>query len=644
MSAVVEFRTPIGTRVLLGEDVLEVVDYVDLEHLVLETKEGDYVTKHLNEVRPMRHIGRDRKIDLASIAPSKWERAEEIYRNIKYLLELPEAERTLKEVQKTAKVMKRHHSTIYRWIEKYKKSQRLSCLLRPQREDAGKSRLDAEVLAVMDECIDKHYLTGNRKSVASVSREVKMVCVAQGLHVPDISSLRTRIDQLDPAVVEARRYGKKRADEKFLPQMGSFPNADYPLAVVQMDHTPMDAILVDDEERKPIGRAYLTIAIDVCTKMILGFAISLERPGAYATGQCLLLSILPKDDWLKEKNIPPEFTWPCRGLMRKIHTDNAAEFRGHMLRHACAEYDIVPELRPKGKARYGGHVERAFRTFMKKIHEEVPGTTFSSVHDKVNYDSEGHAVMTLGELERWFTLYVLGIYHQGKHRGNENDMSPHYKWEKFHLEGMNGLPPLGLPPAIENVERLRLDLLPFFKGTVQRNGIRNWSIDWFSNRIRALIGTKGPEGRARQFICRFNPRDLSKIWLYDDRHKDDKHKVYIEVPYRDMTRPPVTLWQVKAAKGHLQDEGKPTTNEPLIFKAIEHMRKIVLEAQKSKTSARRTAQRLRHAEADQKKNAAKAFAPPPDSSRSTVTEPSVPVEPEYVPGDDLLLELGSAYD
>lgn len=639
MSAVAEFRTPPGTPVLLGQEVLEVIDYVDLEHLVLRNAQGDFVTKHLNEVRPVRHVGRERKIDLAKIDPSKWMRAEEICRNIKYLLELPEAERTLKEVQKIATVVGRHHSTIYRWVEKYKKSQRLSCLLRPEREDAGKSRLKAEVLEVMDECIDKHFLTQNRKSMATVSREVKMVCQARGLHVPHISSLRTRIGQLDPEVVEARRYGKKRAEEKFLPLIGSFPNADYPLAVVQMDHTPMDAILVDDEERKPIGRAYLTIAIDVCTKMIVGFAISLDHPGSHATGQCLLLSILPKEDWLKEKNIPEEFTWPCRGFMRKIHTDNAAEFRGQMLRYACGEHNIVPELRPKGKARYGGTVERAFRTFMKKIHEEVPGTTFSSVHDKVNYDSEGHAVMTLGELERWFTLYVLGIYHQHEHRGNENKMSPHYKWEKFHLEGMNGLPPLGLPPAIENVERLRLDLLPFFEATVQRYGIRNWSIDWFSPRIRALIGTKGDHGNARKFICRFNPRDLSKIWLYDDRHK-----VYIEVPYRDITRPPVTLWQVKAAKRRLRDEGKPTTNEPLIFKAVEYMRKIVLEAQKSRTATRRAAQRIRNAEAERKRDTAKASAPASDRPRTEVTEPPVSAVPEYVPEIDILEELGGAYD
>lgn len=33
-----------------------------------------------------------------------------------------------------------------------------------------------------------------------------------------------------------------------------FPGAEYPLAVAQIDHTPMDVIVVDEEHRQPIQR------------------------------------------------------------------------------------------------------------------------------------------------------------------------------------------------------------------------------------------------------------------------------------------------------------------------------------------------------------------------------------------------------
>ena len=38
---------------------------------------------------------------------------------------------------------------------------------------------------------------------------------------------------------------------------GHFPGADCPLAVAQIDHTPMDVIVVDEEHRQPIQRPSL---------------------------------------------------------------------------------------------------------------------------------------------------------------------------------------------------------------------------------------------------------------------------------------------------------------------------------------------------------------------------------------------------
>ena len=51
---------------------------------------------------------------------------------------------------------------------------------------------------------------------------------------------------------------------------------------------------------------------------------------------------------------------------------------------------------------------------MHRIHL-IPGTTFSNVAEKGGYDSEGRAVMTLKELERWLALEILGVYHKSVH-------------------------------------------------------------------------------------------------------------------------------------------------------------------------------------------------------------------------------------
>jgi putative transposase len=43
--------------------------------------------------------------------------------------------------------------------------------------------------------------------------------------------------------------------------------------VLQIDHTPVDVIVVDQQKRLPIGRPLLTLAIGVKTRMIAGFHV-----------------------------------------------------------------------------------------------------------------------------------------------------------------------------------------------------------------------------------------------------------------------------------------------------------------------------------------------------------------------------------
>src|SRR5690606_12005832 len=129
------------------------------------------------------------------------------------------------------------------------------------------------------------------------------------------------------------RYGKSKARDKFEPIKKSFPGADYPLSIVQIDHTKVDIILVDEHYRKAFLRPWLTLAMDVYSRVVVGFYLSFDPPGEMGTGLCIANSILSKEIWLEKNNVQGE--WPCWGIMSTIHVDNAKEFRGKMLRKAC---------------------------------------------------------------------------------------------------------------------------------------------------------------------------------------------------------------------------------------------------------------------------------------------------------------------
>ena len=92
------------------------------------------------------------------------------------------------------------------------------------------------------------------------------------------------------------------------------------LAVVQIDHTVADILLVEPHNRSVVGRPTLTLAIDVATRCVLGFCASLEAPSSLLVALCLEVAVFPKTDAAAD--------WPMYGLMKSIHSDNGREFHG----------------------------------------------------------------------------------------------------------------------------------------------------------------------------------------------------------------------------------------------------------------------------------------------------------------------------
>lgn len=545
--------------------------------------------------------------DLAAIAKEAWESANKRLDLIRPLVDKGRHNRTLDDVKRIAEAARRHYVTVYRWLDAYESTGLLSSLLRQERSDKGERKLDAKVEKIIEESLKEFFLKEERPDLADLMEDIQLRCRRKKIDPPHRNTVHRRVAALSPQLVEEKRLGKKAADYRFRPIRGSFPGADFPLAVVQIDHTPADVMLVDDVHRQPLERPSLTLAIDIFSRMVLGFCVSLDPPGALSTGLCLAHAMLPKEAWLADRRVDAK--WPCWGKMRMVHADNAKEFRGTMLAWACQEHGITMENRPKGMPHFGGHVERGFRTFLKRMHR-LKGTTFSNVEEKLDYDSEGRAIMTLAEFERWFTIYIVKHYHHRFHRGIKT--TPYQRWEDGLL-GDDERPGVGLPMRIADEDRLRLDFLPYVERTVQESGVVIDYIEYYADSLRKWIHAPDPEtlGKARKFIFRRDPRDISIIWFFDP-----DTSTYAEIPYRNTSRPPVSIWEARAAERKVREKGRQAVNEDSIFEALEEMREIELEAEAKTKAARRKAQRRR--EHDKASNGRRAKAAgskmPPDVS------------------------------
>ena len=62
---------------------------------------------------------------------------------------------------------------------------------------------------------------------------------------------------------------------------------------------------------------------------------------------------------------------------------------------------------------------------------------------------------------------------------------------------------------------------------------------------------------------------------------------YIEVPYRTLSRPAITLWEHKLARKRLREQRRAAVDEDGLFAAIDEMREIEREAGVLTRTARR---------------------------------------------------------
>ncbi|MEO8129821.1 MAG: Mu transposase C-terminal domain-containing protein [Bryobacteraceae bacterium] len=552
-------RVSVGDRVLAGGCEAVITHVVSAEEVIVRDLTAGAVRQvPVRTLRPAPPAPEPRlQTDLSLVSNEDWAVAQMRYEAVKPLLAAPRTgSNVLKEV---AARTGRHQSTIYRWLRRYQREGQQTALI-PARTgvNPGHSRLRPEAETIIGAAIEERYLTPNRLNAAQLHRDVALKCRSAGIPAPHVNTVRNRISRIQPRKLMESRFGNRAAQEQFEPVKGHFPQPDRPLAIVQIDHTKLDLIVVGEVDRKPLARPWLTVAIDVFSRMVAGFYLSLEAPGAASAGMCAASAILPKNTLLAKWGIATP--WPVWGRMAAIHCDNGKDFRGAMLRQACQQYGIELLFRPVRQPHYGGHIERLMGTFAREIHT-LPGTTFSNPGERKGYDSEKHAALTTGELERWIARYIVEIYHQKPHSGL-GGRTPIKVYEE-------GIARMGLPELCANEEQLRLDFMPLEQRSVTVNGIVVDNVSYFHDVLRPWINTKEKNGRQRRFAVRLDPRDISTVHFFDPELKQ-----YFAIPYRDTSHPPISVWELREIRRRLKQEGRDSMNEDAIFRAYEQMRTI----------------------------------------------------------------------
>lgn len=407
--------------------------------------------------------------------------------------------------KKAAKELNLSESQLGRIIKRYRPEIGAASLLGQTRgRKAGSVFLSPVVEQLITECIDEFY-EGEAASLQRVYLEVDTKCVLSGHKTPSKNAVNKRLQALGPEELFRRKHGAEAANQRFGLKPG-VKKVSRALEFVQIDHTMVD-IFIRDEAGVLVMRPWITMLVDLSTRIVLGYYITLCTPSAISCAMAIVNAVLPKTKMLSALG-DPDIKLTAYGLMQFLHSDNAAEFKSDDYVAACDFHDIKVTYRPVGAKHFGGHIERLIGTFMGKVHF-LKGSTQSNIFKRGSIDPAKHASMTLKEFELWFARNVA-IYNDTVHSSLQG-RTPQEAWdEDFSSSTGNPI----MPPTVADPRAFALDFYPSARRVVGRKGVE-FKGRFFCDKstMRGLV--------TKKIYFKYDPRELNRIFYKPkDRYVD----------------------------------------------------------------------------------------------------------------------------
>ena len=372
---------------------------------------------------------------------------------------------------------------------------------------AGLCLVDARTEEVMARTIVKFYARRERTSKAEVAMRIQALCRRLGIPVPAKNTVMLRLKRAHGYELEVARRGRPQASQQWEARPGSL-KVTRPLELCQIDHTLVDLMVLSSDRSRVLGRPWLTLAMDVATRSILGYYLTMRAPSAVSVALCIEHATMPKT----HENEGRPGRWPMYGKCEHILVDNGKDLRSVALTRGCEEHGIDLTWRPVKRPHFGGHIERLMGTFMRMVHG-LRGTTFSNVAARGDYPSEQRAMMTLAELEEWLVTKICNYYHLKSHAGIGT--APLLAWEAGWTAPTGEIV---LPPLVRRPAQFRLDFLPFEIRRLHRTGIDFYCSRYWHPDLAPWVGFE------HNVMVRFHPHDLRCVWVRNE------HGDFIELP------------------------------------------------------------------------------------------------------------------
>ncbi|MBH2032706.1 MAG: transposase family protein [Pseudomonadales bacterium] len=403
-------------------------------------------------------------------------------------------------------------NTLRNWVHRYlERNESVTALipLKKLHQDQWE-RLPEITRETIEDCLAKYYYIEDPESVSDIIGAIQsgiekynaLRPLTDQIIVPSPSTLRRRIKESG----EFRRLLKQKgAQEAIKASRWSVKlRRQYRLLQrIEGDTHTLDIELVN-EHGDSIGKAALTILLDVASRRVIGWDISINPPSAQKTIRAL------KDSLHRV------------GVGEEYRLDNGSENT-----KKDALDGLFPLLGPNiiycrvRRPNEKPYVERWFKTLTTGLTHRLRGTTFSNPNERGDYPSEKKAIYTLEVIKERFADWLENVYHKRRHRGIGT--SPNKIWAKL----VNNQPPLRLISS-EDMSRLFLSQT---SSKLVEGRVRFKNLQWSCGELKNLqdLGTK------EQLLTIFyDACDLGQVLVTHPNYPDKVfHAKGCEMSYQD---------------------------------------------------------------------------------------------------------------
>lgn len=363
---------------------------------------------------------------------------------------------------------------------------------------------------------------------ALAARLASDVSLLEPLKKPSESTVRAYIDSAECYETVKKKFGLQAGEDQFKGNRHPIKVTQL-LEVVMIDSTILDAwCCLDDETMLPLGRPTLTLAIDVCTRMILAAIITFEPPSLFTVMSCLKRVNTPKHD-INER-------WPHIvrfsdgwGKPTKIIVDNELAQIGKSFQSACEDAKIHVQWAPVKRPQWKAVIERFFLTLRTMLLDKLPGGLpyKPEIMRQLEIDPAEISTITFSKLVELINLTINDLYHYDTH--STIGRPPALAWEKSKKKNKR--------PFISDPDFLEAAFGALQEGTLTTSGI---AFDRMTFHDPAITGALlddlsryNPKRRRRcilssanpRIMFKYNPANIETIYVWNPRRKK-----YVPVP------------------------------------------------------------------------------------------------------------------